>query len=74
VLGKRKKYRSFDVLNRAAGFAVAQHRRAAPVSGSDAVGGANLILAERIAPGVPALRLRAAPDLTARMGARRPSA
>jgi hypothetical protein len=74
LLGRRIKYQSFDVLNRAAGFAAARHGRAAPVSGSDAVGGANLILVEGIAPGVLALRLRVAPDLPARRGARRPSA
>jgi hypothetical protein len=74
LLGRRIKYQSFDVLNRAAGFAAARHRRAAPVSGSDAVGGANLILVEGIAPGVLALRLRVAPDLPARGGAPRPSA
>jgi hypothetical protein len=75
LLGRRIKYQSFDVLSRAAGFAAARHGRAAPVSGSDAVGGANLILVEGIAPGVLALRLRVAPDLPARGGgARRPSA
>jgi hypothetical protein len=74
LLGRRIKYQSFDVLNRAAGFAAARHGRAALVSGSDAVGGANLILVEGIAPGVLALRLRVAPDLPARRGARRPSA
>ena len=34
----------------------------------------NLIWVEGIAPGVLALRLRVAPDLPARRGARRPSA
>jgi hypothetical protein len=46
-LGSRIKYQSFDVLNRAAGFAAARHGRAAPVSGSDAVGGAKSYFGRR---------------------------
>ena len=72
--GRRIKYQSFDVLNRAAGFAAARYGRAAPVSGSDAGSGAKSYLVEGIAPRVVALRLRVAPDLPARRGARRPSA
>jgi hypothetical protein len=64
-LGSRIKYQSFDVLNRAAGFAAARHGRAAPVSGSDAVGGAKSYLVEGIAARVVALRLRVAPDFGA---------
>jgi hypothetical protein len=45
--GRRIKYQSFDVLNRAAGFAAARHRRAAPVSGSDAGGSAKSYFGRR---------------------------
>jgi hypothetical protein len=45
--GRRIKYQSFDVLNRAAGFAAARYGRAAPVSGSDAGGGAKSYFGRR---------------------------
>ena len=72
--GRRIKYQSFDVLNRAAGLrrpGIGELRR---FRDPTRVAAQNLIWVEGIAPGVLALRLRVAPDLPARRGARRPSA